>query len=498
MSRHTVQVRWQRGDQPFLDNRYSRGHTWAFDGGIEVPGSSSPHVVPLPYSMPAAVDPEEAFVASLSSCHMLWFLSIAVERGLRVDRYVDDAVGVMARNADGKLAMTVVTLRPRADFSGDRPPRATRSRRCTTPRTTPASSPIPSRPTCAASRRIPRHSFPSLPMSPVEWLVPALLALIFVFLSWLVWRTRTRPDATPELLDAIARLERELRDEVARSAAGARQDLAHTLGSVQQTLMHQGADLARTQNEQLRSLTEANDRRLAEMRAAVETKLAAIQSDNERKLEQMRATVDEKLHATLEQRLGDSFKQVAERLEQVHQGLGEMQGLARDVGALQPRADQRQDARHLRRGAARGAAGAGVHARAVRAPTSRPCPAAARGSSSRSACPAGATTARRCGCRSTPSSRARTTSACSMRRSAPTRPAVEAAGARHRDAPAARGAARSAKSTSRRRTPPTSRILFLPTEGLYAEALRRPGPGRGAAARAPRACWPARPRCWRR
>ena len=88
----------------------------------------------------------------------------------------------------------------------------------------------------------------------------------------------------------------------------------------------------------------------------------------------MRATVDEKLHATLEQRLGESFRQVAERLEQVHKGLGEMQTLASDVGSLQPRADQRQDARHLRRGAARGAARAGVHARAVRDATSRRVP----------------------------------------------------------------------------------------------------------------------------
>ena len=90
-----------------------------------------------------------------------------------------------------------------------------------------------------------------------------------------------------------------------------------------------------------------------EVRASVETKLAAIQTDNEKKLEQIRATVDEKLHATLEQRLGESFKQVADRLEQVHRGLGEMQTLARDVGSLYARAEQREDARHARRGAAR-------------------------------------------------------------------------------------------------------------------------------------------------
>lgn len=122
MSEYTAVVVWQRGDQPFLDNRYSRRHLMRFDGGVEVPGSSSPHVVPLPYSDPAAVDPEEAFVASLASCHMLWFLSLAAKRGFRVDRYVDAAEGVMAPNEAGKLAMTVVTLRPSVQFSGDARP----------------------------------------------------------------------------------------------------------------------------------------------------------------------------------------------------------------------------------------------------------------------------------------------------------------------------------------------------------------------------------------
>lgn len=122
MSAYTVTIRWQRGEQPFTDNRYSRSHTWAFDGGVVVPASSSPHVVPLPYSQSNAVDPEEAFVASLSSCHMLWFLSIAAERRFCVDSYVDDATGVMAKNASGKLAMTRVTLRPKVVFVGDRLP----------------------------------------------------------------------------------------------------------------------------------------------------------------------------------------------------------------------------------------------------------------------------------------------------------------------------------------------------------------------------------------
>jgi DNA recombination protein RmuC len=133
-----------------------------------------------------------------------------------------------------------------------------------------------------------------------------------------------------EVLAQMERLERELRDELGRQAQASRADLA----GFQQTLLAQGAEAARTQNEQLGHLSLRNEQRLGEVRAAVQEQLKALQEGNERKLEQMRATVDEKLHATLEQRLGESFKQVAERLEQVHQGLGEMQGLARDVGSL--------------------------------------------------------------------------------------------------------------------------------------------------------------------
>jgi DNA recombination protein RmuC len=133
-----------------------------------------------------------------------------------------------------------------------------------------------------------------------------------------------------EALAQMERLERELRDELGRQAQASRADLA----GFQQTLLAQGAEAARTQNEQLGQLSLRNEQRLGEVRAAVQEQLKALQEGNERKLEQMRATVDEKLHATLEQRLGESFKQVAERLEQVHQGLGEMQGLARDVGSL--------------------------------------------------------------------------------------------------------------------------------------------------------------------
>ncbi|MGH6625173.1 MAG: OsmC family protein [Burkholderiaceae bacterium] len=122
MSHYTAEVLWQRDGQDFLGNRYSRRHLLRFDGGAEVAGSSSPHVVPVPMSDASAVDPEEAFVASLSSCHMLWFLSLAAKRRFCVDRYFDAAEGVMEKNAAGKMAMTLVTLRPEVKFSGERLP----------------------------------------------------------------------------------------------------------------------------------------------------------------------------------------------------------------------------------------------------------------------------------------------------------------------------------------------------------------------------------------
>lgn len=122
MSSHLATITWHRHDADFLDDRYSRAHRWMFDGGLEVTASASPDVVPLPMSEAAAVDPEEAFVASLSSCHMLWFLALARKRGHVVDRYHDEAIGTMGRNASGKLAMTQVTLHPCVDFSGDRHP----------------------------------------------------------------------------------------------------------------------------------------------------------------------------------------------------------------------------------------------------------------------------------------------------------------------------------------------------------------------------------------
>ncbi len=122
MSSHTASVHWARGDARFTDNRYSRRHRWRFDGGVEVPASSSPHSVPLPYSSAEAIDPEEAFVASIASCHMLWFLSIAAKRGHRVDAYDDDAEGVMEKDADGRMSVTRTVLRPRVVFGGERIP----------------------------------------------------------------------------------------------------------------------------------------------------------------------------------------------------------------------------------------------------------------------------------------------------------------------------------------------------------------------------------------
>ena len=122
MSKYFAKVVWTRGEDNFLDNRYSRGHLWSFDGGVEVRASSSPHIVPVPMSVEANVDPEEAFVASLSSCHMLWFLSVAAKKRYVVDSYIDEAVGVMGKDENGKLAMTKVILRPQVHFSGENQP----------------------------------------------------------------------------------------------------------------------------------------------------------------------------------------------------------------------------------------------------------------------------------------------------------------------------------------------------------------------------------------
>jgi organic hydroperoxide reductase OsmC/OhrA len=122
MAESTVKVVWKRGPGEFRGGRYSRAHVWRFDGGAEVPASSSPAVVPPPLSDPRGVDPEEALVASLSSCHMLWFLALASKAGFEVESYEDDASGVLGRDDRGRTAMTEVTLRPRARFSGAKRP----------------------------------------------------------------------------------------------------------------------------------------------------------------------------------------------------------------------------------------------------------------------------------------------------------------------------------------------------------------------------------------
>jgi DNA recombination protein RmuC len=196
-----------------------------------------------------------------------------------------------------------------------------------------------------------------------EWTLlalPALLALsLLCAVLLLVLVLRRRSDSSAVLFETLERVERQLRDELGRQGQATRADL----GTFQRMLLAQSGDVARTQNEQidsfrtqlaatqqqtesalrrfsdtlaeqLRLLSDANGQRLNEVRLAVDARLLALQEGNEKKLDQMRATVDEKLHATLEQRLGESFKQVADRLEQVHKGLGEMQTLARDVGAL--------------------------------------------------------------------------------------------------------------------------------------------------------------------
>jgi len=122
VSSYQAVIEWGRNGATFTDSRYSRGHRWRFDGGVEVPASASPHIVPLPMSVPAAVDPEEALVASLSSCHMLFYLSIAAQRGFVIDRYRDEAEGLLAKADGGKLAMTRVTLHPEVAYGGDRRP----------------------------------------------------------------------------------------------------------------------------------------------------------------------------------------------------------------------------------------------------------------------------------------------------------------------------------------------------------------------------------------
>ena len=122
MSEYSARISWCCDGTKFLDNVYSRRHLIVFDGGVVLPASSSPHVVPTPMSDESAVDPEEMFVASLSSCHMLWFLTMALKRKFSVESYSDDAIGVMEKNESGKMVMSVVTLRPKVVFSGELKP----------------------------------------------------------------------------------------------------------------------------------------------------------------------------------------------------------------------------------------------------------------------------------------------------------------------------------------------------------------------------------------
>lgn len=120
MSRHGARISW-RSDANFGDGRYSRAHELRFDGGQTVRGSSSPSVVPAPMSDPFGVDPEEALVASAAACHMLWFLHVARDAGLEIGSYEDAAEGEMGRGADGRIAITRITLRPGIGFAGRQP-----------------------------------------------------------------------------------------------------------------------------------------------------------------------------------------------------------------------------------------------------------------------------------------------------------------------------------------------------------------------------------------
>ncbi len=123
MSEYTAQIEWQKGaDEKYIDNKYSRGHQWHFDGGSTVMASASPHIVPLPYSIAENVDPEEAFIASISSCHMLFFLSIAAKKRWVVDKYIDNAVGIMEQDNEEKTSMTQIKLKPKVVFTGEKQP----------------------------------------------------------------------------------------------------------------------------------------------------------------------------------------------------------------------------------------------------------------------------------------------------------------------------------------------------------------------------------------
>ena len=114
-------ISWKRTSPDFLKGKYSREHTWTFDGGFSMPASPSPSVVPVPYSKPAHVDPEEAFVASISSCHMLTYLYVASRKGFEVSSYEDDAVGMITKNEQGVPWVSSVVLHPRISYNGRTP-----------------------------------------------------------------------------------------------------------------------------------------------------------------------------------------------------------------------------------------------------------------------------------------------------------------------------------------------------------------------------------------
>jgi organic hydroperoxide reductase OsmC/OhrA len=124
MSEHKATIRWTRAGDEFLKGKFSRAHTWSFDGGLTVPASASPAAVPVPYSTPANIDPEEAFVAAISSCHMMTYLWVAYRNGFIIDSYEDDAVGVLTKNEKGIPWVSLVTLHPKIAYSGDKTPSA--------------------------------------------------------------------------------------------------------------------------------------------------------------------------------------------------------------------------------------------------------------------------------------------------------------------------------------------------------------------------------------